>query len=74
VQSPGGSFGGPPDYKATNSDNDAGLQVTGVPPNLVTVPGGMVYITEIFTRRLRITPLDRFGVLVPETLYSIAYF
>jgi len=74
VQSPGGAFGGPPDYKATNSDNDAGLQVTGVPPSLATVPGGMVYITEIFTRRLRITPLDRFGVAVPETLYSIAYF
>ena len=74
VQSSGGAFGGPPDYKAANSDGDAGLQVTGVPANLVTVPGGMVYITEIFTRRPRITPLDRFGVAVPETLYSIAYF
>jgi TadE-like protein len=74
VQSSGGAIGGPPDYKAANSDNDAGLRVTGVPANLVTVPGGMVYITEIFTRRLRLTPLDRFGVSVPETLYSIAYF
>lgn len=74
VQSAGGAFGGPPDYKAANSDSDAGLRVTGVPANLVTVPGGMVYITEIFTRRPRITPLDRFGVAVPETLYSIAYF
>ena len=74
VQSAGGAIGGPPDYKAVDSDSDAGLRVTGVPANLVTVPGGMVYITEIFTRRPRITPLDRFGVAVPETLYSIAYF
>jgi hypothetical protein len=34
----------------------------------------MIYITEIFSRHNRITPLDRFGVLVPQTLYSIAYF
>lgn len=74
VQSPGGAFGGPPDYKAANSDSDAGLQVTGVPANLVTAPGGMIYITEIFTRRSRITPLQNFGVTVPNVLYSIAYF
>ena len=74
VQSPGGSFGGPPDYKAVNSDTDAGLRVTGVPANLTTVPGGMVYVTEIFTRRARITPLDLWGVFAPETLYSVAFF
>jgi hypothetical protein len=74
VRTSGGAIGGPPDYKAANSDSDAGLRVTGVPSNLVTVPGGMIYITEIFTRRPRKTPLDRFGVSVPETLYSIAYF
>jgi hypothetical protein len=74
VQSPGGAFGGPPDYKAANSDTDAGLRVTGVPANLVTAPGGMIYITEIFTRRPRITPLQNFGVTVRDVLYSIAYF
>jgi hypothetical protein len=74
VQSPGGAFGGPPDYKAANSDSDAGLRVTGVPANLVTAPGGMIYITEIFTTRSRITPLQNFGVTVPNVLYSIAYF
>jgi hypothetical protein len=74
VQASGGSFGGPPDYVAANSDTDASLRVTGVPSNLVTVIGGMVYVTEIFTKRTRLTPLDRFGVAVPETLYSIAYF
>jgi hypothetical protein len=68
-----GSFGGAPDYLAANSDADANLQVTNVPAALVPL-GGMIYITEIFTKHLRITPLDQFGVLVPQTLYSIAYF
>jgi hypothetical protein len=74
IQASGGSFGGPPDYTAANADSDPSLRVSGVPANLVSVRGGMIYVTEIFTRRARITPLDRFGVSVPETLYSIAYF
>jgi hypothetical protein len=69
-----GSFGGPPDYEATNSDGNANLQVTNLPANLVSVPGGMIYVTEIYTRHTLITPFNRFGVTVPETLYSIAYF
>ena len=69
-----GSFGGAPDYQAANSDSDTGLRVTNLPVNLVLSKGGMIYITEIFTRHNRITPLDQFGVLVPQTLYSIAYF
>jgi hypothetical protein len=36
--------------------------------------GGLTYITEIYTRHALITPLDRFGITVPQTLYSIAYF
>ena len=38
------------------------------------VPGGMTYITEVYTTHILITPLDRFGITVPGTLYSIAYF
>jgi Flp pilus assembly protein TadG len=68
-----GSFGGAPDYIAANADGDANLQVTNLPASLVPV-GGLIYITEIFTRHNRITPLDHFGVMVPQTLYSIAYF
>lgn len=69
-----GSFGGPPDYQASNSDNDTGLQVTNL-PNAASMPlGGLTYVTEIYTRHLLITPLDRFGITVPQTLYSIAYF
>ena len=36
--------------------------------------GGLLYITEIFTRHPLITPFNRFGVQMPTTLYSIAYF
>ena len=68
-----GAFGGAPDYLAANSDNDANLRVTNLPPNLI-VPGGLLYVTEIYSRHPLITPFDRFGVSVPNTLYSIAYF
>jgi Flp pilus assembly protein TadG len=69
-----GSFGGAPNYEAVNSDNNTALQVTNVPSNLIAVRGGLIYVTEIYTRHRLITPLDRFGISVPQTLYSIAYF
>jgi hypothetical protein len=70
----GGSFGGAPDYTAASSDTDTRLQVTNLPGGMTLTLGGMMYVTEIFTRHTLITPLDRFGVTVPQTLYSIAYF
>jgi len=73
LQCSGGSFGGAPNYEASNSDNDTSLRVTNLPANLTTL-GGMLYVTEIYTRHQRITPLDRLGVTMPDTLYSIAYF
>jgi hypothetical protein len=69
-----GSFGTAPNYEAVNSDNNTGLQVTNVPTDLVAVKGAMIYITEIYTTHKLITPFDRFGIAVPKTLYSIAYF
>ena len=54
----GGSFRGAPDYEANNADSNTGLQVTNVPANLVTDPGGMIYVTELYTRHALITPLD----------------
>jgi hypothetical protein len=64
-----------PTTMAVNADSNTGLQVTTVlPVALAADPGSMIYVTEIYTRHTRITPLDRFGVSVPETLYSIAYF
>jgi Flp pilus assembly protein TadG len=70
----GGSFGGAPDYVAVNSDNNTALRVTNLPAGLNLTRGSMVYVTEVYTRHTRITPLDRLGVSVPTTLYSIAYF
>jgi hypothetical protein len=69
-----GSFGSAPDYTAANSDNDTSLQITNLPGNVTMVLGGMIYVTEIYTRHQLITPLNRFGITVPTSLYSIAYF
>jgi Flp pilus assembly protein TadG len=73
----GGSYGGPPDFLATNPDTNTGLQVTNISDGIINVNGGFLYVTEIFTRHNLITPLDRlipYGVTIPNTLYSIAYF
>lgn len=69
-----GTFGTGPDYVAANSDTNTGLQIANLPAYLDVTRGGLVYVTEIFTTHNLITPLDRFGVTVPNTLYSIAYF
>jgi hypothetical protein len=69
-----GAFGAGPDYVAVNSDTDTRLQIANLPAYLNVTRGGLVYVTEVFTRHNLITPLDRFGVSVPNTLYSIAFF
>jgi len=69
-----GSYRGAPDYEAINSDSDANLQIAKMPATLNLVRGGMIYVTEIYTRHPLITPVDRFGLTLPQTLYSIAYF
>jgi hypothetical protein len=70
----GGSFSGAPNYEAANSDSNTGLRVTNAPTDLIAVPGGLIYVTEIFSTHELITPLDRFGLQLPQRLYSIAYF
>lgn len=67
------TFGSPPEYSATNPDNNTSLRVTNIPANLVSL-GGFLYVTEIYTTHPTLTPLANFGVTVPNTLYSIAYF
>ncbi len=69
-----GSFGGAPDYQANNPDNDTSLQIKTLPAGLSLSTGDMVYVTEIFTAHQLITPLDKFGVHMPTTLSSVAYF
>jgi hypothetical protein len=69
-----GTFTGA-DHTAVASDFNTGLQITTLPSGLANIPiGGMVYVTEIYARHERLTPLHNFGISVPETLYSIAYF
>jgi hypothetical protein len=68
-----GGFGSAPDYQALDSDNDTNLQLSDFPPSLLTL-GGTLYVAEIYTRHTLLTPLDRFGIHLPTTLYSIAYF
>jgi TadE-like protein len=69
-----GGFGGPPEYQATNPDNDTSLQLTNLPAGINNTLGGMLYVTEIYTRHTLITPFNSFGIPVPNNLYSIAYF
>jgi Flp pilus assembly protein TadG len=68
------TFGGAPDYTAYNADTNTNLQVTNLPATITLAPGGMLYVTEVYTRHSSITPLRGFGLSMPETLYSIAYF
>ena len=63
-----------PDYYAINPGANTNLQLAIVPANLVLALGQSVYVTEIYTRHSLITALDIFGVSLPTTLYSIAYF
>jgi hypothetical protein len=74
LRAPGGSFAGPPNYQALNSDNDTSLQVTGLPPDIVLPLGGMLYVAEVYTTHQLLTPVGAFGLPVPDRLYSIAYF
>jgi hypothetical protein len=69
-----GSFGPAPEYQATNSDSNTGLQVTNLPPNVGLTLGGMVYVTEIYSPHELLTPFNQFGFSLPQSLYSIAYF
>ena len=66
------SFGPGPEYAAANPDNNTNLRVTNLPTTLSL--GATLYITEIYTTHPTITPLGNFGIQVPQTLYSIAYF
>ena len=67
-----GARGPAPDYQALDPDNDGALRVGNVPVTLTT--GGTIYITEVYTRHMTLTPLHALGVRLPDRLYSIAYF
>jgi Flp pilus assembly protein TadG len=69
-----GAFPAATDYTAANPNNDAGLRVTNAPAGIGAVPGGMIYVTEVYTTYTPLTPLANFGITTPPVLYSIAYF
>jgi Flp pilus assembly protein TadG len=69
-----GSFGPAPDFRANNSDTDANLRITNLPASVDITRGGLLYVAEVFTQHAPLTPLVEFGVTVPPTLRSIAYF
>lgn len=69
-----GSFGSGPEFQAANSDTNTGLRITNLPLNVGTTLGGMTYITEVYSTHQLLTPLGNFGITMPQTLYSIAYF
>jgi Flp pilus assembly protein TadG len=69
----GGTFGTDEEHTASNADSDSNLQVTSLPSNAVPA-NGMLYVTEIYSRHTLLTPFNRLGFNVPQTLYSIAYF
>ena len=52
---------------------DGAALLTNLPANTM-VSGGTLYVTEVFSTHTALTPLDKFGITMPSTLYSIAYF
>ncbi len=69
-----GTFPAATDYTAANPNNNAALRVTNAPAGIGSVPGGMIYVTEVYTTYTALTPLANFGITIPPVLYSIAYF
>jgi Flp pilus assembly protein TadG len=70
----GATFGPAPDFKAANSDTDTNLRITTLPATVDITRGGLLFVAEVFTSHAPLTPLDKFGVTIPPTLQSIAYF
>jgi Flp pilus assembly protein TadG len=66
------------DYTAQNPNNTTSLRVTNAPPNIITVPGGLIYVTEVFQTFDTMTPVSgltgNLGIPLPQVLYSVAYF
>jgi Flp pilus assembly protein TadG len=63
-----------PNFLTSNSDTDVNLRISNLPANVDMTRGGLLYVTEVFTQHAPLTPLDKFGVSMPATLRSIAYF
>jgi Flp pilus assembly protein TadG len=69
-----GTFNAANDYTANNPNNDAGLRVTNAPAGIATEGGSMIYVTEVYTSYITLTPVGNIGLPIPATLYSSAFF
>jgi hypothetical protein len=69
-----GSFTSANDYTAANPHNTTSLRVTNAPANIIGVPGGLIYVTEVYTSYSTLTPVSNLGLPIPQQLYSVAYF
>jgi hypothetical protein len=63
-----------PDFLTSNSDTNVNLRIANLPANVNMTRGGLLYVAEVFTQHAALTPLNKFGVTIPPTLRSIAYF
>ena len=72
-----GSFTAANDYTAANPNNTTSLRVTNAPADIASVPGGMIYVTEVYhvlrQHDAARQPRD-YNIPMPNVLYSIAYF
>jgi Flp pilus assembly protein TadG len=66
--------GAAPNFLTSNSDTNVNLRISNLPANVDMTRGGLLYVAEVFTQHAPLTPLDKFGVSMPATLRSIAYF
>ena len=63
-----------PDFLTSNTDTNMNLRINNLPANVDMTRGALLYVAEVFTQHAPLTPLNQFGVAVPPTLRSIAYF
>ena len=72
---PASSYSGGPDYVARDPDNDPSIRARSPLPNgLRLTEGQSVYMAEVYIRRQGIVSLSSFGITLPTTLYSVAFF
>jgi Flp pilus assembly protein TadG len=69
-----GTFDASNDYTAANPNGNTSLRVTNAPTNIANTPGGMIYVTEVYSTYDTLTPVRNLGIPIPTVLYSIAYF
>jgi hypothetical protein len=63
-----------PDFYTPNPSTNTNLRITNMPSNLDLSSGQFVYVTEIYSKHPTISAINGWGLNLPSTLYSVAYF